>query len=669
MLIKQMPRQSLFWVFVAQTIIIAPHLTHLPEWIVLTWLLILGWRIQMYRGLWRSPKTIEKVALVALCGVGLLFGYSRLFALEPMVGLLVTAFLLKLLEMQQRKELLLVIFIGFFVTATQFLFSVTLAATAYGVISLLLLLVALVSANQDIRIENSHATVRKAVGLMLQSLPLMLLLFIFIPKLGSLWHVPSLKNIAKTGVSNSMSPGDFSRLGLSNEVAFRVTFDTELPRQSQLYWRGLVFSNFDGRRWSPISDFSQSQSQNEVLWAASNLEARSNDWQMLDIPGRETRYQVMLEASQQSWLYSLPMPTEWGGATGLSRDMTLLSKNPITERLTYELVSTFNFEFEPERLSSLGEFQATQLPLDFNPKTQQLALKWLREEGSAKGLMERILRLYNDKFTYTLQPPMLGRHSVDEFLWTTQKGFCEHFASSFVFFMRSAGVPARVVVGYQGGELNPLDNYLIVRQKDAHAWAEVWFQGQGWVRVDPTAAVAPERIEQSLEASLSSADASLVGGFLGRAGAFGWVKQLQLQWDSSNYRWQLWVLGFDRNRQNDFLKKLLGGLQAWKITLAFISVAALCLAPIILRLLWLQRPPPLSPVARCLLRFERKLKKLGLVRRKGETLGDFAIRAAEQHPNYREQFMMIAKLYERVVYGEDNSGMAALNIRISYLKV
>ena len=667
MLIKQMPRQSLFWVFVAQTIVIAPHLTHLPEWIILTWLLILGWRIQMYRGLWRSPKSIEKVMLVALCGIGLLSGYSRLFALEPMVGLLVTAFLLKLLEMQQRKELLLVIFIGFFVTATQFLFSVTLAASVYGLISLLLLLVALVSANQDIRIVNSHTSVRKAAGLMLQSLPLMVLLFVFIPKLGALWSVPSLKNTAKTGVSNSMSPGDFSRLGLSNEVAFRVTFDGNLPHQSQLYWRGLVFSNFDGRRWSPITDFSQNPS--DVLWSGDNIEARSDDWDMLEIPGEQTRYQVMLEASQQSWLYSLPMPIQWEGAVGLSRNMTLLSTRPVTERLTYELVSALNFEFERNILSELSKFQATQLPLDFNPKTQKLALKWLREEGSPEALMQRVLRLYNDKFTYTLQPPTLGQHSVDEFLWNTQQGFCEHFASSFVVFMRSAGVPARVVVGYQGGEFNPLDNYLIVRQKDAHAWAEVWFQEQGWVRVDPTAAVAPERIEQSLEASLSSSDASLVGGFLGGTGAFGWVKQLQLQWDSSNYRWQRWVLSFDRDRQTDFLKKMLGDLQPWKITLAFILVAALCLAPIILRLLWLQRSPPLSPAARCLLRFERKLKKLRLIRRRGETLGDFAIRAAEQQPNYREQFLAIAKLYERVVYGEDSSGMTALKIRISYLKV
>ena len=667
MLIKQMPRQSLFWVFVAQAIVIAPHLTHLPEWIVLTWLLILGWRIQMYRGLWRSPKPIEKVVLVALCGIGLVSGYSRLFALEPMVGLLVAAFLLKLLEMQQRKELLLVIFIGFFVTATQFLFSISLAATVYGLISLLLLLIALVSANQDFRTLNSHTSVRKAAVLMLQSLPLMLLLFVFIPKLGALWSVPSLKNTAQTGVSNSMSPGDFSSLGLSNEVAFRVTFDNELPRQSQLYWRGLVFSHFDGRRWSPISDFTRNPS--DVLWSARNIPARSNNWQMLEIPGEKSRYQVMLEASQQPWLYSLPMPIEWPGGAGLSRDMTLLSSKPVTERLTYELVSSLNFELEPESLSSLGEYQAIQLPLDFNPKTQEIALKWLQEEGSAQALMKRVLRFYNNKFTYTLQPPTLGKHSVDEFLWNTQQGFCEHFASSFVVFMRSAGVPARVVVGYQGGELNPLDNYLIVRQKDAHAWAEVWFQGQGWVRVDPTAAVAPERIEQSLEASLSSDDARLVGGFFGGAGSFGWVKQLQLHWDSSNYRWQRWALTFDRDRQTDFLKKLLGDLQPWKITLAFISVAAMCLAPIILRLLWLQRSPPLSPVARCLLRFERKLKKLGLVRRNGETLGDFVVRAADQQPNYHEQFMAIAKLYERIVYAEDNSGVAALKIRINHLKV
>lgn len=666
MLINQMPRSSLFWVFVAQAFLIAPHFSHLPSWILFAWLTVLGWRVQMYRGLWRAPKTLEKVVLVSLCGVGLLLGYARLFALEPMVALLVVAFILKFLEMQQRRELLLVVFIGFFVTATHFLFSVTLLQTLYSVLCLWLLLVVLVAANRDASIPSdinkALTPAPKAAGwIMLQSLPLMLLLFVFIPKLGALWNVPSLKNTAKTGVSDSMSPGDFSKLNKSNEVAFRVTFKSSLPEQSQLYWRGLVLSQFDGRRWSVGS---WPRRRGDLVWADDQAVPKQ-------LVSKKVLYEVMQEPTQQAWLYSLKTQSEWGDYAELSDKYTLIAKKPLTERYSYQLTSELSrlVEGDGSRLSA-GERQAeTQLPLELNPQTQRAARQWLQEEGSHRGLMIRLLAYYRAEFSYTLEPPLLGRDTVDEFLWGTKRGFCEHFSSSFVTFMRAAGVPARVVVGYQGGEFNTIDNYLIVRQKDAHAWAEVWLDGEGWLRVDPTAAVAPERVEQNLESALSSADASLVGGWAGRAGSVTWIKSLQLQWDASNYRWQRWALSFDRDRQIDFLSNLLGGLQPWRVAVAFISLAAAILLPILLRLLWLNRAPAQSPVQRQLSKLERKLRHRGLVRLTGEPVGDYLNRAAASFPLLAGQLGAIRHLFNQALYAEDESKISALKIRVHELKV
>lgn len=665
-LINQMPRNSVFWVFIVQAFVIAPHFSHLPSWIVLAWLAVLVWRVQMYRGLWRAPKILEKVVLVSLCSAGLFLGYARLFALEPMVALLVVAFILKFLEMQQRRELILVVFIGFFVTATHFLFSVTLLSTVYAVLCLWLLLLVLVAANRDSSIptdiDDKLTPAPKAAGwIMLQSLPLMLLLFVFIPKLGALWSVPSLKNTAKTGVSDSMSPGDFSQLNQSNGVAFRVTFTSSLPEQSQLYWRGLVFSQFDGRRWSVGEGAAQ---RGALKWSDDQTESQ------LSAP-IEVLYEVMQEPTQQAWLYSLMTPVEWGEGAQLSAKQTLVANTPLTERYSYQLTSHINLQQQTteRRLPGFSRRVETQLPLDFNPQTQRTARQWLREEGSAKALKARLLAYYRAEFSYTLEPPLLGRDTVDEFLWGTKRGFCEHFSSSFVAFMRAAGVPARVVVGYQGGEFNGVDNYLIVRQKDAHAWAEVWLDDEGWVRVDPTAAVAPERVERNLESALSSADARFVGGWFGRAGSIAWIKSLQLQWDAGNYRWQRWALSFDRDSQIDFLSNLLGGLQPWRVAVAFMSLAAVILLPILLRLFWLHRKPAQPPVQRQLIKLERKLRRKGLERFKGEPVSDYLARAGASLPLLAGQLGAISHLFNQALYAEEESKISALKIRVRELNV
>lgn len=671
-LINQMPRSSLFWVFVAQAFVIAPHFSHLPKWILLAWLLVLTWRVQMYRGLWRAPKAWVKVVLVALCGGGLFLGYARLFALEPMVALLVTAFILKFLEMQQRSELLLVAFLGFFVAATHFLFSVTLFATLYTMLCFWLLLWVLVAANRDtsINAEVSNKLIvppKTACWLMLQSLPLMLLLFVFVPKVGALWSVPSLKNTAKTGVSDSMSPGDFSNLNQSNEVAFRVTFESNRPNQSQLYWRGLVFSQFDGRRWSRGEGQAQGA---DLIWSS---DAQPSDIQTKQVAAgaAQVRYDIMQEPTQQKWLYVLMTPVEWGADTDLSAQYTLAARTPLTERHSYQLASILADQnmAQGARLSKFNRRKEAQLPLDFNPKTRRIAAQWLREEGTPKALMARLLAYYRAEFSYTLQPPLLGRDSVDEFLWSSKRGFCEHFSSSFVAFMRAAGVPARVVVGYQGGEFNRADNYLIVRQKDAHAWAEVWLEGEGWQRVDPTAAVAPERVERNLESALTSADARLVGGWAARAGSVAWIKNIQLQWDASNYRWQRWALSFDRDSQVNFLSKMFGQMQPWRLAGMFILLASCILLPVLLRLLWLNKKPRLSPVQQQLNRLERKLRRKGLSRLKGESVTDYLERAGVAMPILASQLNTIGHLLNQVLYAEDESKISALKIRVRELKV
>jgi len=689
MLINQMPRMSLVWLFITQTLVMVPHFEHLPRWIILAWLLVLGWRIQMYRGLWRLPNKLEKIVLVSVCLLGLWQGYSRWFALEPMVGLLVIAFILKMLEMRQRHELLLVIFIGFFVTATQFLFSFSIVSSLYGVFSIVLLLISLVAANQSMAEVSYRAAPRKALLIFLQSLPIMFLLFIFVPKIGSLWSVPSLKNSAQTGVSNSMSPGDFSRLGRSTAVAFRARFENLKPLQSQLYWRGLVFSVFDGRRWSQLNDFSlvNGKGINQNINKRSNERGRRHyselilskppvrGWQGLEFKAasaaaiqtdvqQDIKYELLMEPTQQSWLYTLAMPKIWPQNISLTRDMTLLSDQVLSQRFQYVLTSNVNYQLSVRYLSVEMRQQQTQLPTGFNPKTRTIALRWLREEGSPKALMDRLLRLYQEKFTYTLQPPLLGRETVDEFLWRYQRGFCEHFSSSFVFFMRAAGIPARVVVGYQGGELNHRENYWIIRQQDAHAWAEVWFKDVGWQRVDPTAAVAPERIEQNLQGALDEADVDLMGGYMGRWSQVSWLHQLQLRWDASNYQWQRWVLGFNSESQTGLLRRWLGGLEPWRLAVAFTSLGIFFLGPLILRLLWLQRRPTEPPATRCLRRLEKKLQPLGWVRSQGETLTDFIARIIQHSPELTTQLTVIVRLYELIVYAGDTDKLQALRRRI-----
>ncbi len=651
----QIPRNSLIWLMSAQAAVIAPHFQHLSLWLALIWLLVVLSRIQIYRGIWNYPSTIIKVALIIACLGTLLSSYQRFFALEPMVALLISAFLLKLLEMHRKRDALLLLYLGYFVAATQFLFSQTLWTTLYGVLTFVLLTTALLGLQQTTTHNNWQHSLRLGGVLVLQSLPLMLVLVLLMPKVGALWTVPYQRNAAQTGVSDSMSPGDFSQLSRSGALAFRASFEGNIPAPNQLYWRGLVFSNFDGRTWT--QGRWQAPQDGPLIWWPKNEEPR---WLAgVETSGKGLRYRINLEPTQQPWLFALPLARSNFQDIGLTRDFRLMNRRPIRKRTSYTVHSYPDYMLEKYGLAGWQIKQETALPAGFNPESLRQAQRWWFNAGSPDAYIEKVLKYFHDNFTYTLRPPALGINSVDEFLWQTQSGFCEHFASSFVFMMRAVGIPSRVVAGYQGGEINPLENYLMVYQSNAHAWAEVWLENRGWVRVDPTAAVAPERIERSLDDALDQTERNLLGS---RMELFSyrhiaWLNQVRLQLDAYNYQWQNWVLGFDEDSQQSLLTEWFGKLSPIKIALALLVGSGLVLSLVALRLLFSGRAKAQSREVVLYQRFEKKLAFAGLQRRQGEGPQAFAQRAKQQVPALAKDIDKITQLFVWVAYGNNVSAM------------
>jgi protein-glutamine gamma-glutamyltransferase len=673
----QIHRNALVWLLLAFAAVILIHSAHLPNWITLAALVSVIWRVQRYRGVWPTPSRWVKLSLLAMCLAGLFLEYGKLIGLEPMVALLVSAYTLKLLEMEHRRDALLVVFLAFFIAAVQALFDQSIGNAIYILGCILLIIAALVGLHQgevllstqsQVQAQTqfrswprSHALrpLKKGLVILLQAIPLMILLFIIMPRLGSLWAVPIQSHSAKTGVIDTMSPGDYSRLGRSADLAFRVSFEGEIPRQHQLYWRGLVLSDFDGRQWSRSGLDSYSGRDlndggisigSELQWFGKSIQPWDS---LIERRGQPIRYSVVMEPSQQPWLYSLPTPVPQSTGVALTRDFWLLSSVPVTAKIQYEVDSWLDYKIAANDLSNYRRSIELEIPPGYNPRTVELAQRWRREISNDKALVRKVLGLYNEQFVYTLQPPLLGKHSVDEFLFDTQRGFCEHFSSSFVFFMRAAGVPARVVAGYQGGERHP-DNYLLVRQYDAHAWAEVWIAGEGWIRVDPTAAVAPERIEANLEEALGDNEGFLADSPLSliRFRHINWLNNLRLQLDSLNYSWARWVLGYD-SIQEDLLEKWLGAYNPLRIALALLIAGGGLLGLLALWQLRHRFSSKHDELDRVFLRLCQTLEKAGIPRETGEGPRNYAQRVAKQRPDLARQVKGINAVYEHMRYGSE----------------
>ncbi len=659
----RLPRNSLMWMLLAQSVVMAPFAFYLPWFLVLAWLLVIIWRLQIYRGVWQLPSNAIKALLIASIAVGLWWYYRRFYGLEPMVSLLLGACLLKLLEVRSYREQVLVIFLGYLLVAMQFLFSQSILAGCNALIAVWLVTVALQSVHQPVGHNYPQRSLLLAGRLLLHALPLMLLMFVVMPRLGSFWAVPNLQHAAKTGVSDTMAPGDITRLTRSADVAFRVTFNGAAPAVAQLYWRGLVLSAFDGRQWrqAEAKDYLDGPM---VDWL---MDGQRAEWlSRIHYGVKRLDYSVIMEPTQQRWIYSLAAAEPRAPSQlGLTRDFRLISAEPIHQRLAYQVSSYLDYQFEVDPLPAWRKQHELQLPHGYNPQTLERAQQWFAESGSEQAYIKRVLAYFAATFTYTLEPPALGMHSVDDFLWGSQRGFCEHFASSFVVLMRAAGIPARVVTGYQGGEFNQPDNYLIVRQYDAHAWAEVWLSGQGWVQIDPTAAVSPARVESGINSALTPLEAATLNPWQ----HFALLDHLQLQWDAINYSWQRSVLGYDSQRQTNLLIGWLGQLTPQRMLVLVMAGGGLFLGGAALHLYWRRRSPPCPPELRSYRQFTRKLARRGLMRQSGEAPRAY-LQRLQLSPLMRDKPALyieasaITSLFEQVYYQDRRALLEQLRIAV-----
>jgi len=521
---------------------------------------------------------------------------------------------------------------------TQFLYRESIWLVIYALIILVALTAMLVESQHTKTAPNPIQPLRTSLLLLAQAIPIMILLFIFFPRFSSpLWNLGSETNQAVTGVSGSMSPGSFSSLSRSRAVAFRVDFEGEIPPPAKRYWRGPVFWSSDGRRWS-VDEKTDS--------SAADLTSL----------GQPISYSVTLEPTPGHWLYALEMPVTTPGNSQLQADYQLISNRPIKRRIRYRASSATDYRTGP--LSEKERLRGLQLPPGVTPRMLDLVAGWQQQSSSDVDLVLMALDYFRQQeFYYTLYPPTLGEKPTDQFLFETRRGFCEHYATSFTLLMRIAGLPARVVGGYQGGQINPLGDYLIVRQSDAHAWAEVWLQGKGWQRVDPTVAVAPERIEQSI-------DPSLVGNSIGAPILFevadgGLLHTLlrQLRWgtDSLNASWHRWVLGYSKERQLYLMQLLgVGFLHGPKLAYGMVVITGVFVVLLTLLLLYRVRKKR-DPVYSTYLKFCNRLQRSGIIRRNHEGPLDFAGRVIAQRPELRSRVAAIASLYIAIRYGRGDS--------------
>jgi len=561
-----------------------PLASAIPVWTTLFAAAALLWRGWLAWACRPLPRRRWIAVLLAVVAAATMLTFHTLIGREPGVALIALLLSLKTLELRAQRDAFVVFFLGFFVLLTNFLYSQSIALAAAMLVGLWGLLTALVNAHRPVGQPRLRDSARTAFLLTLAGVPVMLLLFVFFPRFSPLWAVPENDLTGRSGLSATMDLGAINKLALDDGIALRVRFTGQPPPQSQLYFRGPVLSYFDGRVWtSGGGEF------------AAPGSTGPHD---LQVSGNPLRYEVTLEPNRNRWLLALdatPGPLVIDGSNDqrprrgrLTRDLQWLTYPSITDLLRYHAESYPQYRYgltgrdgQPPRHLALD----LHLPPGVNPRTAALGQQ-LRTQasGNAQTIVNLALaRLRTGGYEYTLDPGPTAPDSADQFWFDTKAGFCEHIASAFVVLMRAAGVPARIVTGYQGGELNNIDGYWVVRNADAHAWTEVWLADRGWVRVDPTGAIAPWRIGDLTQSQyrrltppegLAERAVDAISPTL--------LTQMRAFWDAINNGWNQWVLNYTQARQFNLLRAI--GFAApnvadlVKILAITLAVAALCAA-------------------------------------------------------------------------------------------
>jgi len=617
------------WLLLSLVMVAAPHAERMPWWVTLLATTLIAWRAYIAIFGLRLPRKWLLFAIAAGTLGGIYISYGRILGRDSGVTLLVVMLALKLMEMATLRDAMVLIFIAYFLVITNFLYSQSIPTALYLLAAVWIITATMIGFQFRVGQPGYRYQLRSAGLMLLQSAPLMLVLFVLFPRVqGPLWGMPQDAYGGVTGLSDEMSPGSVSNLILSDAVAFRVNFESPLPPSQQLYWRGPVMWDFDGYTWTTARVPYLAPRQYDALDAV-------------------VEYTVTVEPHGKRWLFALDLPARTPPRSVMTSDYQLLSQTNVYNRLRYDMTS--HLKYRDNREPPAYELRrALLLPGSANPRTRELARNMRGQAGDDRAYISAVLAMYrNQNFVYTTDPPPLRENAVDEFLFTTRAGFCEHYASSFAVLMRAAGIPARIVTGYQGGELNTVGNYLIVRQADAHAWTEVWLKDDGWVRVDPTAAVAPVRVEAGASAAVPQRDE-----FPLLHGQYPWLHRARLMLDSAANSWNQIVLGYTPERQRQLMQRVGIDDATWQTLVAVMFVATglitLALAAVTLYRLRAMRP---DPIAAAYARFCERLARRGVARHPSEGPESFRKRAIAARPELAGTIGVISDLYIRLRYG------------------
>ena len=604
-----------------------PLLFHLPLWLSLPGMGLVSAKV------FSKPKKHNLLApalilvFVLLSAVAIFFHYGHMFGRDPCVAFLFLLIGFKFVEARRTYDASLLIILCAFLLLTQFFFRQSLTSAILIIPAIYSIGLSLFMLQRGTAPTDTRTVIHITAKLFLQAMPVAMLLFVAVPRVAQApWGNGN--GEAQTGLSDRMSPGSIASLSKSNEVAFRVEFDNQIPNRSQRYWRGPVLTGFDGHDWFILPTNKPARLRHEDHGPAIN-------------------YTVTTPATYQPWLLALDTPA--GKPTSSTEGTELVTRidderqistlKPLDTALRYNATSVLSDRYTPANTPGAEALLTTSS----NPRTRQLASQLRSESPNDAAFVNKVLQWFNhEPFHYTLNPPRLGKNSIDDFIFNTRRGFCEHYAGSFVFMMRAAGIPSRVVTGYQGGEMN--DGYMIVRQSDAHAWAEVFIDGQ-WRRYDPTGAVAPQRVEQGANEALQNDPSRSSFANL----QIPLLNNIALKWDAINFAWQRLVINFDTSSQKALWKKL--GIEkpsGWMIVLA-ITAAALAWALMIIKP-FPSRHPSLKPCESYWQLLVKKLESQGLTKDKGETPTRYIQRACERWPQHHTALSALVDSYHRGMF-------------------
>lgn len=629
-------RHSLMWLLIVNLAVLLPLYDKFTPWTMAICGICLLWRYGIFIGKVAKPPKLLVSALALGSALTLALVTTKIGVLNALINLLILGYALKYIEMTNRRDVRVVVLVGYF------LIGITLIGQQSIYYSVLLTIIAAINTcvlvslyREDVKLFH---TAKVGFLLIIQSLPLAILLFIVFPRLQPLWLVPQLKT-GQTGISDEVSFGEIERLTRSAALAFRVNFTGKPPANHLLYWRALVLEDYDGDKWTQSG-------------AIKRLEEHNQSSSTIQPQGTSIDYTVIAERSYQHWLFGLDVATSDATSIIQLPDFRLYSTKNLTQKFQYKVKSYPGIQMD-KFLTPASRDRNLFIPEDTNPKTQALASEYKSRFPKPEDRLNTIMNAFAaQNYFYTLTPPAVGPHQIDDFLLENKAGFCVHYASALVFLARASGIPARMVTGYQGGEWNNKAKYLSVYQYMAHAWTEVWLDGKGWIRLDPTAMIAPERVLEGFDAYFQGQDSYLIDSPFStlRLRDFPLLNELRLTLASVDFYWNIWVLGFDADKQEKVLQKLLGKITTQKLAIFMLICILLIILAIAMSAGLIHFSRGKDKISTAYFTVCSQLAKQGMIRDTHQGPQDFCEQVINAYPNIEKEFSRFTQYYIALKY-------------------